>query len=129
MKYIIGLLMGFSLFFATSPVTSELISLASFSDDQVLTASADTLTGTGVTKNADAQTGGVVKSLKTIANMVTTIAIILSVISLVFGAIKLSFGGGNPQSRNLGIGAIICACIGAYVAFKAYDIVGWAVAI
>lgn len=135
MKFLISLVLGSFLFFATGPAATEVFSLVGMENNTVSEVKAEekpkttVLTGTGVSGKVNAQTGGVVKSLKTIANMVTTIAIILSVISLVFGAIKLSFGGGNPQSRSMGIAAIVCACIGAYVAYKAYDIVGWAVAV
>lgn len=131
MKYLLGLVMTACIFFATGPVATQVMHLAGAKDGHVVTtaSAADVLTGTGVKKVSNTKTTGVVKSLTSVANMVTTISIILSVIALIFGAIKLSFGGGNPQSRALGIGAIVCACIGVFVAYKAYDIVGCAVAI
>lgn len=133
MKYLLGLLMSVFIFFAAGPTTIQVMNLAgaNTSNGSVITtaSAADVLTGTGVKKSGNVKTTGVMKSFKDVANIITTVAIVLSVIALIIGAIKLSYGGGNPQSRAIGIGSIICACIGAYVAYKAYAIVGWAVSL
>ena len=45
---------------------------------------------------------------------------------LIIGGMLLGGSGSNPQKRNGGIAAIMTACLGIFVIYKAFTIAGWA---
>lgn len=69
------------------------------------------------------------KKFKSLNDIIMSLGIVLCVIFLVVGGITLASSMGNPQKRSIGISAIICACIGAYVVYKSRMIAGWMIGI
>lgn len=88
---------------------------------------ADSIKDAGITKSANAK--GLFSSLKEVVYLIMGIGGVWSVAWLIIGGMLLSGSGTNPQKRGAGIAAILCACAGIYVIFKAYKIAGWATGI
>lgn len=85
------------------------------------------ISNAGITKAAD--TKGLFSSLKQVVYLIMGIGGVWSVAWLIIGGMLLSGSGSNAQKRTAGIAAILCACGGIYVIFKAYKIAGWATGI
>ncbi|MGF9979097.1 hypothetical protein [Viridibacillus arvi] len=77
--------------------------------------------------NKSKGTASLFKDLKEVVYLVMGIGGVWSVVWVVIGGMLLSGAGSNPQKRSAGMGAILCACVGLFVIYKAYDIASWAV--
>lgn len=66
------------------------------------------------------------KDLNGIVITLMVIGGIWAVAFIIIGAMRLSASGANPQKRTEGIIALICAAVGVWVIYKAYDIASWA---
>ncbi|MGE7983614.1 hypothetical protein [Solibacillus sp. NPDC093137] len=88
-------------------------------------AAASKLEENGFSKNSFIS-AEVMEDLTGIVYLIMGIGLLWAVAWIVIGGMLLSSSGSNPQKRSAGLGAILLACVGVYIIFKAYAIAGWA---
>lgn len=69
------------------------------------------------------------EQMQTLTYFAMGIGLLWAVLCLIIGGMLLSGSGSNPSKRNLGITAILLACVGLYIVSKSYTIAGWAISI